>query len=256
MNQRASREMQADIEETRAEIGRTVDEIETRVSPSHIVDQVLWHLRSGGGRAVADGAGEFTSNLVRTIRDNPVPSLLIGTGLAWFAVASMRGRDRSEHEQGPYDREIGRRAPGEAAARYGERMGRHEGSVVRDPDPTMAPAREPGPRRTPTAEAVRAADPHAPFGRQNVDATPVRRPEHRPQQAQTDPAGARERARRSAEEARERAERASGTTPGASAAAGTPESGLHGMSTVEAVRAADPDAPFSPRSIGAKHPKH
>lgn len=245
MNQRASREMQADAEETRAEIGRTVDEIETRVSPSHIVDQVLWHLRSGGGRAVADGAGEFTSNLVRTIRDNPVPSLLIGTGLAWFAVASMRGRVRSTHERGPYDQEIGRRAPGAAAARYGERMGR-----------PMAPEPESGPRRTPTAEAVRAADPHAPFGRQNVDATPVPRPEHRPQQAQTDPAGARERARRSAEEARERAERASGTTPGASAAAGTPESGLHGMSTVEAVRAADPDAPFSPRSIGAKHPKH
>lgn len=221
MNQRSSQEMQAGLEETRAEMGRTIDEIQTRVSPSGIIDQVLWQLRSGGGRTVADGASEFTSNLVRTLRENPVPSLLIGTGLAWLAVTSMRGQRRSGHEKGPIDQEVRRRAP----------------------------------RTTPTVEAVRAADPHAPFGRQNVGAAPAGRPAHTPQQARADSETAVERARRAAEAARERAGRATGTTGEASEAASTSGSDLHRMSTLEAVRAADPHAPFSPHSLGAKRAK-
>jgi hypothetical protein len=180
MNQRASRDIQAEIEETRTETSRTVDEIEARLSPSQIIDQVLWHLRSGGGRAVAEGAGEFASNLARTIRENPGPSLLIGTGLAWLALTSMRGRDRPGREDAAefYDDESGHGRAPEAAARYGAPTG-HDEQLARKPDPgpagqhgadafadrpAAATTPEPDRPRTPTVEAILASDPHKPFG--------------------------------------------------------------------------------------------
>lgn len=183
MNQRTARDIQADIEQTRTETGHTIDEIQARISPSEIVDQVVWHLRSGGGRTLAQGAGEFAKTLGRTIRQNPVPSLLIGTGLAWLALTSMReqGRLGYEGEAEPGHDELGRhRAPDPAAARYGHRMPQGEPPTAREPDPAAAghhgarahtfadrPAAttpERHPQRTPTVEAILASDPHAPFG--------------------------------------------------------------------------------------------
>jgi hypothetical protein len=155
MNQRTSREIEADIEETRTETTRTMDEIQARLSPSEIIDQVLWQLRSGGGRTVAQGAGEFASNLGRTIRENPVPSLLIGTGLAWLALTNMRG-PRHEDDHDFYDDEPGRH-PAPGAARYSGWMRHDEGTAA-----TTTP--EPDRPRTPTVEAILASDPHKPFG--------------------------------------------------------------------------------------------
>jgi hypothetical protein len=47
--------------------------------------------RGSGGKDAAKRVGDtvsgFSSNLSRQIRDNPIPSLLIGAGLAWLAFA-------------------------------------------------------------------------------------------------------------------------------------------------------------------------
>ena len=68
MSGRSANEIQRDIDETRAEMSNTISAIQHRLSPAELIDQVIWHLRSGGGRTVAQGAGEFAGNLARTIR--------------------------------------------------------------------------------------------------------------------------------------------------------------------------------------------
>ncbi|MGZ8995161.1 MAG: DUF3618 domain-containing protein [Rhodospirillales bacterium] len=72
-------EIEQDIAGTRAHIDRTLDVLTARLSPSGLLDQAL--------RTARDTGGEFTLNLGRTIRENPVPSALVGLGLGWLILA-------------------------------------------------------------------------------------------------------------------------------------------------------------------------
>lgn len=177
MSERSTNDIERDINETRAEMSNTISAIQHKLSPAELVDQVIWHLRSGGGRTVAQGAGEFAGNLARTIRENPVPSLLIGTGLAWLAVASTRRR--RDYDIYDYDEELFYDRT--SRARYGsveEQMPEHQphetapadpvGPAVGDPlhpEPERAAATHPMARRpgmhgsTVGAAAVNHGDP-------------------------------------------------------------------------------------------------
>ena len=75
-------EIEQDITKTRAHIDRTLDVLAARLSPGSLVDQAL--------RTARDTGGEFTLNLGRTIRDNPVPTALVGVGLGWLMFAGRR----------------------------------------------------------------------------------------------------------------------------------------------------------------------
>ena len=75
-------EIEQDIANTRAHIDRTLDVITARLSPGKLVDQALQTARDTGG--------EFTLNLGRTIRENPVPTALLGIGVGWLMLAGRR----------------------------------------------------------------------------------------------------------------------------------------------------------------------
>lgn len=75
--------IEGEISETRRDIGRTLDALESRLSPGQMVDQVFGYLKENGGG--------FADNLGRSVRDNPLPVTLIGVGLAWMAAASAMG---------------------------------------------------------------------------------------------------------------------------------------------------------------------
>lgn len=75
-------EIEQDIARTRAHIDRTLDVLTARLSPGNMVDQAL--------RTARETGGEFTLNLGRTIRDNPVPTALLGVGLGWLMLAGRR----------------------------------------------------------------------------------------------------------------------------------------------------------------------
>lgn len=77
-------ELERDIDRTRANLGRTVDELEHRLSPGELVDQALGMAREHGG--------EFATNLGRSVKNNPVPMLLTGVGLAWMMASSNEPR--------------------------------------------------------------------------------------------------------------------------------------------------------------------
>ncbi|HEX6980736.1 MAG TPA: DUF3618 domain-containing protein [Alphaproteobacteria bacterium] len=121
---RSPEEIQSEIERTRADMSRTIDAIQRRLSPGELMDQALDYFRSG--------PGEFASNLGDAIRNNPVPVALVGVGLAWLAFGGP-GRPaylhRADTEGGSdmgYAGETARHGmeqAGDMAARTGQRLG-------------------------------------------------------------------------------------------------------------------------------------
>jgi ElaB/YqjD/DUF883 family membrane-anchored ribosome-binding protein len=77
---RSSAQIEREVENTRAQLTDTLDTLRDRISPGHLMDQAVEYMRGSGGK-------EFASNLGRTVRDNPVPVLLIGAGLGWLMMS-------------------------------------------------------------------------------------------------------------------------------------------------------------------------
>ena len=73
------------MRESRADVERTLDAIQDRLSPGQLVDQVARYMRDNGG--------EFVRNFGDTVRQNPVPVVLVGVGLAWMMLGSRRDVD-------------------------------------------------------------------------------------------------------------------------------------------------------------------
>ncbi|MBR0666112.1 DUF3618 domain-containing protein [Roseomonas hellenica] len=82
---RTAAEIERDVERSRARVSDTIDELRARMSPGQIMDQVVDYARSSGG-------AEFLRNLGGSVRDNPLPVLLIGAGIGWLALSGDRGR--------------------------------------------------------------------------------------------------------------------------------------------------------------------
>jgi len=115
---RETERIKADIEGTRAEMGQTINEIQERLSPEHIIDQVKETVREATigkveramdkvGEKISDvtepaldamgRAGEALketgSSVANTIRQNPIPCALIGLGVGMFVVNRIRNAD-------------------------------------------------------------------------------------------------------------------------------------------------------------------
>ena len=78
---KSTSELERDAERTRADLSSTLDEIRTRMEPGRLADQAFAYARNNGG-------SDFVRNAATQARDNPLPVLLIGAGLAWL----MSGR--------------------------------------------------------------------------------------------------------------------------------------------------------------------
>ncbi len=83
---RSPSEIESDVETIRGEMSETLRHIENRFSPR----QVLEHLLGGAKRAGGESA-DFAKNLGSTIRDNPVPILLLAAGVGSLLAAQRRG---------------------------------------------------------------------------------------------------------------------------------------------------------------------
>jgi hypothetical protein len=70
-------EIERDVERSRARVSATLRELRERMSPGQIVDEVLDFASTSGG-------ADFARNLRRSVVDNPLPLLLIGSGIAWL----------------------------------------------------------------------------------------------------------------------------------------------------------------------------
>ena len=95
------------IEETRAQMGETIDALQEKLSFSNLSEQVSEHVNNAIetaknsvydatiGKAVGImknmGDGITDTKLVRTARNNPLPLVLIGLGAGWLAYNSYAG---------------------------------------------------------------------------------------------------------------------------------------------------------------------
>jgi hypothetical protein len=78
-----SEQFEREAEETRWQLAGTLDELRDRITPGRVVDQLIDYTREGL-------AAEFLRNIGREVRENPMPLVLIGIGIAWLMVASNR----------------------------------------------------------------------------------------------------------------------------------------------------------------------
>jgi broad specificity phosphatase PhoE len=119
--------IERDLTETRARLGRHLDELTSRLSPGQLIDEGLSYLRNGQ-------ANQFMHNLTADLRDNPLPVALAGLGLAWLAVSTgMQRNGNGQRALVPYD------APEAIASRraeMAERARRAGEAVTRTADET------------------------------------------------------------------------------------------------------------------------
>ncbi len=83
---RSTNEIRHDIDMTRSEMSDTVNELEDRLSPQYVFHQVLDSLKTEATQSAA----------LRTLRDHPMPLLLMGLGAAWYAVDALRAKQARE----------------------------------------------------------------------------------------------------------------------------------------------------------------
>ena len=78
-----SEKLEREAGRTRAQLSETLEELRARMTPGQVIDQLIDHAREGP-------AAEFGRNLAREVRENPLPLVLIGIGVAWLIAASSR----------------------------------------------------------------------------------------------------------------------------------------------------------------------
>jgi len=81
--ERTSEQLEQEADHTRVQLTRTLEELRARLTPGLVIEQVVDYAREGP-------AAEFFRNLGREVRENPLPLVLIGIGIAWLMVASSR----------------------------------------------------------------------------------------------------------------------------------------------------------------------
>lgn len=145
--------IESDLDQTRARLDSHLSELQDRLSPGQVLDDLMGYFRGSEG-------ADFGRNLLDSVRANPLPAAITGIGLAWLmaanphpgqgaAVPSGRGRVRvsgapggvetTYDAQGHYDAMQMRvrtaeqgvvRQPGEAEHAYTDRLNQARGQAL------------------------------------------------------------------------------------------------------------------------------
>ena len=131
-----------DIEHTRSEMSDTINALQARLQPQHLVDEAKETIREATiGKAedmvyqARDTARQAGNGIIDTIRENPIPAALAGIGLGWLF---FRGRSRTQTIQQPQYYQPSRTQPysrsgnGSSTAYYDERQTQQTGSSVQE----------------------------------------------------------------------------------------------------------------------------
>lgn len=90
-------QLERSAEQIRADLDRTLDALERKLSPSQLLDRSLEYLREHGG--------ELTRNVGEVVRRNPVPIMVAVAGIGWLVASSLRRRNDSDDtfgDESPY----------------------------------------------------------------------------------------------------------------------------------------------------------
>ena len=75
--------IEQDLERTRARMDGRLTELQGRLSPGQILDDLMGYFRGSEG-------GDFARNLLASVKSNPMPAALTGISLAWLMAANPR----------------------------------------------------------------------------------------------------------------------------------------------------------------------
>jgi ElaB/YqjD/DUF883 family membrane-anchored ribosome-binding protein len=113
-----TREIRAEIEQTRGDLSETIDAIQDKLRPGNLVSEATERVRAATTekvRDMADTAGNAAGGFIERIKNNPVPAALAGIGLAWLAFSD---RGESRYRSAEYDRGYGTRPIGTSGREY------------------------------------------------------------------------------------------------------------------------------------------
>jgi hypothetical protein len=125
-----TREIRAEIEQTRGELSETVNAIQDRLRPGNIasnaaesVKSTVKNAASDTGQVVAERARDMAdSQPVQYARANPIPTAMIGVGIAgltWLALAGRESQSRNRYRASARSsRDWRRLAPYDESDRY------------------------------------------------------------------------------------------------------------------------------------------
>jgi hypothetical protein len=134
-------EIRADIEDTRDEMGGTLQELGDRLDPGHLMDQAKENVREATIGRVEETAKGMSEMVMETIKKNPIPAAIAGTGLALLWMNRSSGQSNGQRYQAydvAYGSGYGYRQQGSedlgskaknAASNVGDTVGRTVGDV-------------------------------------------------------------------------------------------------------------------------------
>jgi hypothetical protein len=77
---KSSAELEREVTEQRSRVEERIGEIRERLSPGQLLDEALSYTKHGGAN--------FATGLAQQVSANPLPSALVGIGLAWLMASS------------------------------------------------------------------------------------------------------------------------------------------------------------------------
>ncbi len=103
-----ARELESEIAHTRAEMSETIEAIQERLRPSNLVSDATERVKTATTekvKSMADTASETAQDMMRGTREraydvvegakqNPIPALMIGAGVAWLLMDRSRNKNR------------------------------------------------------------------------------------------------------------------------------------------------------------------
>lgn len=115
----------AEIEQTRAGMGETVDALQERLSPENIRNQAKEQVR--------ETARETGSGFMNTVKQNPIPTAMVGVGVGWLIAKAGGGNDGGSYgtygsSGGSYDDYYGS-SGGSSTGQARERAGQMSGQA-------------------------------------------------------------------------------------------------------------------------------
>src|ERR1700742_2935153 len=103
---RSSSEIESDIRKTRGRLDNTLENLNERLNPRSLLNDVLHWFETQGGQQTGGAPGDALKrgyrNVVRQVKENPVPALLIGAGITWMVLRTAN-EDSSELENSRYE---------------------------------------------------------------------------------------------------------------------------------------------------------
>ncbi|HRW07550.1 MAG TPA: DUF3618 domain-containing protein [Caldilineaceae bacterium] len=102
-NHENSREIRQDIDETRRDMGRKIDAIQNQLSPEHlkikareVVDDVATSTADSLSEYMRNNMGDIGHSVAHTLKQNPIPTALVGLGLGWLLIESFSSNGESQ----------------------------------------------------------------------------------------------------------------------------------------------------------------